>query len=254
MHEVAFQEWSRKPKNFPPLGLDATSASQEFHRLCGLDESIVDEDGPSARYKTRVAVKVKQQLQFIEGVEKRQGYTIDEKSVKNASQEQIDQMQLKMHSSLDDSVGASNLLSKQDNFKFLSKGTEEDNVFSGQLSRLGGIKALSNTLAVEVPDEDLEDDEEENGEPSSKKKKGDQEQQDSDNKAKKEKVWYEKDVKIAEAVRAHQNWKKDMKAALEEHHTKGLNTFKDMWNLYWVDWLLMDVASQLTINVFVHVH
>ena len=60
MHVVAFQEFAKKRKNYPPKGLTEPQATTEWHRLCDLPNAITDEDGPyvspTEDFRLRVAV------------------------------------------------------------------------------------------------------------------------------------------------------------------------------------------------------
>eukprot|EP00969_Alexandrium_andersonii_P177807 7861685-Alexandrium_andersonii.AAC.1 len=72
MHEVAFCEFARKPKNFPPLGLDVDSAKHEFETRCKDPEALIDYDGPTEKYRQRLGVKVKTVVTFRNAVVKEQ--------------------------------------------------------------------------------------------------------------------------------------------------------------------------------------
>jgi len=65
MHEVAFSEFAKKPKNFPPRGLDVDSAKAEFEARCKDPASIVDFDGPSEKYRMRLGVKTKTAVTLV---------------------------------------------------------------------------------------------------------------------------------------------------------------------------------------------
>lgn len=50
------------------------------------------------------------------------GYTLQEKAIKNASQEEVDRAYLKCNSSMSENIGASNLMSNKDMQNFMAKG------------------------------------------------------------------------------------------------------------------------------------
>ena len=59
MHLVAFQHWASKPKNMPPKGFSSDEAKTEFNRRQELPETIVDFNGPTAEFRSRIGVQVK---------------------------------------------------------------------------------------------------------------------------------------------------------------------------------------------------
>ena len=77
MHEAAFIHWAAKGKNVPPRGMDPDQAKAEFVRRRGLDDAIIDEDGPfngpAADFRARVAVHVKSNVTDRNLLEKAQG-------------------------------------------------------------------------------------------------------------------------------------------------------------------------------------
>ena len=84
--------------------------------------------------------------------------------------------------------------------------------------------------AGETEDSDEEAGEEIDGQSKSKKLKTEgNEQQD---KPKALKIWFDKEVKISEAVETQNDWRENMRRTLREEHTKALDTFKDICKLY----------------------
>eukprot|EP00969_Alexandrium_andersonii_P274925 12150832-Alexandrium_andersonii.AAC.1 len=73
MHEVAFCEFARKPKNFPPLGLDVGSATNEFETRRKDPEALIDYDGPTEKHCQRLGVKVKTLVAFRNAVVEERG-------------------------------------------------------------------------------------------------------------------------------------------------------------------------------------
>ncbi|CAK0874664.1 unnamed protein product [Prorocentrum cordatum] len=238
MHEVAFVHWASKPKNWPPRGLSSSEASAEFKRRIDDPEEIVDYMGEHKGYETRLGVAVRTVLVDRDAYIRGQGYDLLDKATKKTTQEDIDRACNKLHTNLQDVTGASAQLDSKGVFQLLSKGAKAadraslSSAFDGQLVNLGGIKGLAGAMKAaaddgeEVDDEDVGSDghEEEATDPKSKKKrKVGQDGGDQPPAEKKRKIWVEKDLKIAAAVRTQETWATDISKVLRDLHSQSLD-------------------------------
>ena len=229
-HEVAFAEFMKKPKNCPPMGMDAKAAEIEFHARAADCDTIVDFDGPNERYRQRVGVMVKTVFTKREATRKEQGYELADKVVKNATVDDVAALNHRIRSNMNEAVGQTDGPSAMDELKFMAKAAAADeggNAFSGEISRLGGIKGL----LAEVAKEDEAEDEEDPDMPpliNADKRQAEGELVDDSPAAKKPKVWFDKDVKISEAVRQQLGWQVDMRKTLRELHSNTLGVMKDL--------------------------
>ena len=97
MHVVAFSEHAKKPKHFPPRGLDTKSAELEWERLSKLTGAFVDFLGPCDQFRMRVGIMTKTLITFRDADIRSQGYVIGGKEKKNAGQSDVDQMHKRMY-------------------------------------------------------------------------------------------------------------------------------------------------------------
>ena len=229
-HEVAFAEFMKKPKNCPPMGMDAKAAETEFHARAADPDTIVDFDGPNERYRQRIGVMTKTVFTKREATRKEQGYEIADKQIKNATEDDVAALNHKIRSNMNEAVGQTDGMSAMDELKFMAKAAAADeggSALSGEISRLGGIKGL----LAEVAKEDEAEDEEDPDMPSlinEDKRKAEGEPVGDSPAAKKPKVWFDKDVKISEAVRQQVSWQDDMRKTLRELHSNSLGLMKDL--------------------------
>lgn len=76
MHLVAFREFSKKPKNYPPNGLTPEQAAVEFERLGSEPDAIVDEEGHIPGYTHRVGIVIDDLAIDRDALLKEQGYEL----------------------------------------------------------------------------------------------------------------------------------------------------------------------------------
>jgi len=237
MHEAAFIHWASKGKNWPPRGLSEQDAKTEFQRRCQDPDTIVDFAGPNAAYRQRVAVATRTVITNRDLFARGQGYTMQDKVIKKATQADVDKAYQRVHTNLEDAAGATNQMSQTDMHRFLAKGStggedgEAASAFEGTLARLGGIKGLAaDAEAACEEDADAKSDQE-HGEASDgnasepepgsgrKRKSSNRSNPSSDGrKPKVPKLWVEKELKVAAATRAQQAWRKDMISTLSSLH------------------------------------
>ena len=211
------------------MGMDAKTAETEFHARAAEPDTLVDFEGPNERYRQRIGVLTKTVFTKREATRKEEGYEISDKQIKNATEDDVAALNHKIRSNMNEAVGQTDGPSAMDELKFMAKAASADeggNAFSGEISRLGGIKGL----LAEVAKEDEAEDEEDPDMPPliEDKRKAEGELVDDSPAAKKPKVWFDKDVKISEAVRQQVSWQDDMRKTLCESHSNGLALMKDL--------------------------
>eukprot|EP00974_Lingulodinium_polyedra_P002222 206891-Lingulodinium_polyedra.AAC.1 len=120
MHEVAFCEWAKKPKNCPPLGMSTDDAKAEFQRRSKENDAIVDFAGPTEQYKMRVGVRVKDLVIHRNAITRTQGYELKDKDMKNAAQSDIDAAYLRTMTNMDQATKASNQMTRNEALKSMA--------------------------------------------------------------------------------------------------------------------------------------
>ena len=146
---------------------------------------------------------------------------------KKTSQEDIDRAYLRLHTNMEDNALAQGQMNAHETAAFLTKSVDSVAVgasaFDGTLARIGGIKGLadeSKQIADDEPKQNAEGNEEgeENSQdsdpdqPPGKKQKG---QADDD-------IWMEREVVIAQNVRAQQTWQDEVHGTIDKLHKEFL--------------------------------
>ena len=224
---VAFQHFAAKPKNYPPTGLSGKAAETEFFRLAEEPCAITDNDGDHTQYQFQVAIKTKTLVVDRDMKSRSQGYTIQDRAMKNFGQADVDRHYTKLHTSMEDVSMASNQMTKQQTHEMMASGSKQggganSSAFDGQLARLGGVQALKGLVEEDKPpvsDNEDEESEEEESLPPGKKRKSDAEVLEKPVK-KIPKLWLDKGLQIGVAQREQTAWKNEMKSTLRELHTE----------------------------------
>lgn len=233
MHLAAFIHHHSKAKNHPPKGLTEVEATRLFEsNVEGNDDmidSVVDFLGEFKGYEQRVGVRTKTLLIDRTAEIKSQGYDLKDKEVKKTTQMDIDKAHLKMHTKMDEVGQASNSMTRAETTKFLAKHIDDrggPSAFDGQLSRLGGIKSLSVEVeaiheealaqASDDPDGNSSGSGEETGTAAKKNKSDGADRKKTPEK--KEKIWFNKEIALADAVRTQNEWRSGMETTLRKVH------------------------------------
>ena len=93
MHLAHFIYWAGKPKNgsMPP-----DEAKEKWWAYYEEPDAIIDELGPNKKYSKRVAIKKADLVKFRDAQITSKGYTMKDKEIKKASQEDMDKLDKKM--------------------------------------------------------------------------------------------------------------------------------------------------------------
>ena len=258
---MKFQHFSGKPKNYPPKGLSPDEARVEFNKLAEELDAVVDYEGPTEDFKKQVAIKVSCTLIDRDAQIRSQGYTLSDKSQKNASQGEIDKAYLKLHTNMEEAAGASNQMSRKEVQVLMAQGSlqagsSNSSAFDGQLARLGGFAGLRQLIEDEEEkihsdfDEEQSEDEEmdaEEGKAGKKKKKktgsgGESDALPPPKKVAAPKLWLDRGLHIGTATREQNSWRSEMKSALKSVHTEGLKLISDINANHLNDKLLPEIT------------
>ena len=96
MDERTFCHWNAEPRNG---GVDHPASIVEWNAKCVLKGAVVDYLGTDARYKKRVAIRVKDILRMSDKESRSKGYVKMDKDMKNASDESINALEHRMNTS-----------------------------------------------------------------------------------------------------------------------------------------------------------
>ena len=234
---VAFMHFAAKPKNYPPTGLSNKSAETEFFRLADEPCAITDNDGEHPQYQFQVAIKTKTLVVDRDMKSRGQGYSIQDRAIKNFAQGDVDKHYAKLHTSMEDVSMASNPMTKQQTHEMMASGSKQggganSSAFDGQLARLGGVQALKGLMEEDKPpaqsDNEVEESEEEESLPRGKKRKSGADDPENPVKKKIPKMWLDKAVHIGIAQREQTSWKNEMRGTLRGIHTEGITLIAEV--------------------------
>ena len=232
MHEVAFMSHAAKPKHYPPTGLDQESAKSEFLKLSRETNAIVDFLGPTQKYQMRVGIKVKTLVTHRSLTAKAQAYQLKDKEKKKATQAEVNAAYNRLYKDMAEVGGATNALSNIDVLKNLASASDRDGgAFDGDQFSLTDIGSVMEYMAKNDA---------RHGEEEEEVAGGENEEEDDDNDAmtegssrtatgtgrgkstkrqasivsaegspvekKLKKVWFDRDSKIADAMRKQEQW------------------------------------------------
>ena len=228
MHLGTFQIHAKSPEHYPPNGLCDADAEVEFNRLAGLEDAITDlngKEGHGGKYLMRVAVHEGTTMKKRDVTTEGQGYNLNDKQVKNATQKDVDMAYNRVHTNLDEAAGTETI-SAVESFRLMNKGASEGvSGFDGKVASLGNIQSLKNDLsAAELAkkkkrEENGDDGEDESSDEDGRHGDGDGSAPGAGTAKKKPKteaakVWMERDVKVGEAQRAQESWLETSKSTL----------------------------------------
>ena len=233
---VAFQHFAAKPKNYPPTGLSNKAAETEFYRLGDEPCAITDNDGEHPQYQFQVAIKTKTLVVDRDMKSRSQGYSIQDRAIKNFAQADVDRHYAKLHTSTEDVSMASNQMTKQQTHEMMASGSKQggganSSAFDGQLARLGGVQALKGLVEEDKPpvsDNEDEESEEEESLPRGKKRKSGADDPENPVKKKIPKMWLDNAVHIGIAQREQTSWKNEMRGTLRGIHTEGITLIAEV--------------------------
>jgi hypothetical protein len=223
MCEREFVAWMAKAKNG---ALDADSAKTRFKALCEVGDEVTDEEGPDAKNKKRVSVKVKDLLTSREADICSQGLRIMHSSNKKASAEDVEKAEHRLQTQGLSHIQAK--LSRRErvvNMKHASQaqadGIDGGNFLAGGKAALS-IGPVGDYLSEGGSEEDAgedadgEEDEKCDDDAADKKRRA---SASTDPVSKKPKVvdtvWYTRDDQVTAALASHSDWEKKKREKLE---------------------------------------
>ena len=201
MHECAFEVHARKPKHFPPMGLDSVSAQREFQQLAEKADALVDYLGPNERYKLRVGILVKTLVTFRNASTTSQEMVLDDAAKKAPSQYDLNNMYKRVHENMEKVGGVvPTSLSRTEMAKVMASSSfARGGTFDGDQASIGavtGLVAETPHSAEDVPEnESLMNNAD--GSPAKRKTADDDPKQPG----KRLKAWPNRDEKVADAMK-----------------------------------------------------
>jgi hypothetical protein len=209
-----YSVWVSLPENGGKDSEDAKVAWLDFQKEAG---AICDNKGPCAKFRQRVAIKVKDVVKFRDGHERSQIATAAEKESKKATQKELDELEVRMRQGAATSMEDRSDLAQR---MVTSAGAAGSAGGGGAFSEVG--VGVSNFGSIHDLKDDMKELEEQANEEEAEDKEKEKETEGETPKAKAkakskaEKVWFQRDEKILAEISRHRTWETTVKGNLGE--------------------------------------